>query len=160
MSREYNPPPMTTVESRLKADIKTAMRAGSKDELVVLRTLMADGKNIAISSGADRSELPDDLMLKVLRRGVKTRAESVEMYAEAGRDDLVAKETFQIEIIRRYLPAEVAEAEIEQVVDGVIADLEAKDRKSIGPVMKEVLARLEGRADGKTVNRIVSARLA
>jgi len=150
---------MPTVEEQLREDIKSAMKGGRKDELEVLRTVMADAKNLAISSQLDRSGLPDELMLKVLRKAVKTREESARMYADARRTDLADKENFQIEVIQRYLPAAVSEAEVEVIVDTVIVELGAQDKAAMGKVIKETLSRLGGRADGKTVQQIVAARL-
>jgi uncharacterized protein YqeY len=150
---------MPTVEEQLREDIKSAMKGGRKDELEVLRTIMADAKNAAISGNLDRSGLPDDMMLKVLRRAVKTREESARMYADAGRTDLADKENFQIGVVSRYLPAAVSEAEVEVVVDTVIVELGAEDKKGMGKVIKETLSRLGGRADGKTVQKVVAGRL-
>ena len=81
------------------------------------------------------------------------------MYADAGRTDLADKENFQIEVIQRYLPAAVSEAEVEVIVDTVIVELGAQDKSAMGKVIKETLSRLGGRADGKTVQQIVAARL-
>lgn len=150
---------MPTVESRLKDDIKAAMKAGQKEELAVLRTIMADAKNVAISQGLDRTGLSDDLMLKVLRKAIKSRMESAALYSDAGRKDLADVETFQIGVIKRYMPAEVSEAEIELVVDTVMVEMDTSDKSAMGKVIKEALARLEGGADGKTVQRIVASRL-
>jgi len=150
---------MTSLEERIRDDIKTAMKSGAKDDLEVLRMLMADAKNVAIKAGGERTGLSDELVLGVLRKGVKTRTEAADMYAEAGRDDLQAKERFQIEVLKRYLPAEMSEAELEVIVDTVIVELGASTKKEMGLVMKTVMERVEGRADGKAVSSIVAARL-
>ena len=151
---------MTTLEQRLKDDIKAAMKSGAKEDLEVLRMLVSDAKNVAINSGQDRSGLPDDLVLKVLQKAVKTRTESAEMYAKGGRQDLVDRERAQIEVVRRYLPDSLTEAEIEVIVDTVIVETGAKDKSAMGAVIKAVMARLAGRAEGSTVSRIVASRLA
>ena len=150
---------MTSLEERMKDDIKTAMKAGAKADLEVLRMLISDAKNVAIASGAERSGIGDDVMLRVLQKAVKTRAESCELYARGGRQDLVDHEQFQIEVIKRYLPAVLSEAEIEVVVDTVIVELGARDKTAMGKVIKESMARLKGAADGSLVSRVVSARL-
>jgi uncharacterized protein YqeY len=150
---------MNTIEARVKDDIKAAMKGGLKEELELLRTLMADMKNAAIEGGLDRTGLDDELVEKVLRRGVKTRTESAEMYQEAGRDELEQKERFQIEILRRYLPAELSDAEVEVIVDTVIVELGAESKKDMGRVMKEVMVRTQGRVDGRKVSQTVGARL-
>lgn len=150
---------MSSLETRIKDDVKAAMKAGRKDELEVLRSLLADVKNVAIAEGLARSGLGDDLVVRVIRKGIKSRAESAAMYAEAGRQDLEDKERFQIEVLQRYLPAEMAPAELEVIVDTVIVELGAKGRKDMGRVMKAVMEKVGARADGKTVSSIVGARL-
>ena len=150
---------MPSLEERLRDDVKNAMKSGAKDELELLRTLLADLKNAAIKEGGERTGLDDDFVLKVLRRAVKTRTESADVYAEAGRKDLEEKERFQIEIVKRYLPAEMSEAELEVIVDTVIVEVGAESKKDMGKVMKAVLAKTEGRADGKVVSQIVGRRL-
>ncbi|GJM21860.1 MAG: aspartyl-tRNA amidotransferase subunit B [Planctomycetota bacterium] len=150
---------MTSLEARLRDDIKSAMKSGEKDALEVLRMLLADAKNVAIKEGGERTGLSDELVMNVLRKGVKTRAEAAKMYADAGRDDLESKERFQIEVLKQYLPAEMSEAELEVIVDTVIVELGASTKKEMGLVMKTVMERTEGRADGKRVSAIVGARL-
>lgn len=150
---------MTSLQQRLQDDIKNAMKAGKKDELELLRMLASDVKNAAIRDGGDRSAVPDDVVQQVLRKGVKSRAEAAALYEQGGRQDLVDKEVFQIGILERYLPAQAAEDEVVAVVDAVIAELGVTDKKGMGLVMKAALIRLEGRADGKSVSRIVGTRL-
>ncbi len=150
---------MATVETTIRDDVKAAMKAGRKDELEVLRMVQADAKNAAIAGGIDRTGIPDDLFLKVLRRGIKTRKESAQVFEQAGRQELADKEAFQIGILERYMPQGASEEEVAVVVDAVIADLGAKEKKDMGPVMKEVLSRLSGRADGKIVSQLVGSRL-
>jgi uncharacterized protein YqeY len=150
---------MSTIESQIKTDIKEAMKAHRKDELEVLRMLMSDAKNVAIDAGLDRTGVDDDTFLKVLRKGVKTRTESADMYREAARTDLEEKERFQIEVLRKYMPAELSEAELEVIVDTVIVELGATSKKEMGGVMKEVMMRTGGRCDGRKVSAIVGTRL-
>jgi len=150
---------MNELENRLKEDVKAAMRSGRKDELDVLRMLIAEVKNVAIAKGLERSGVPDDIVLAVLQKAVKTRSESAELYARGGRKDLEQREVQQIEVVRRYLPAELSDAELELVVDTVIVELGAREKADMGRVMKAVLARLAGRADGKRVSGVVAARL-
>lgn len=150
---------MTTLETRIREDIKSAMKGGRKDELEVLRTLMADVKNAAIEAGGDRTGLEDELVMKVLRRGVKTRSEARDMYRDAGRKDLEEREAFQIGVLEQYLPAPMSEAEIEVIVDTVITELGAETKKDMGRVMKEVMTRVGAAADGKLVSKAVGGRL-
>jgi hypothetical protein len=168
MAREYNPAlspaevrrSMTTLEARLKDDVKAAMKSGGKDRLDVLRMLLSDAKNTAIAEGLDRSGIPDEVMLRVLKKAVKTRTESAQIYEQNGRADLAERENAQIMVIKDYLPTEMSEAEVEVVVDTVIVELGARDKSAMGGVIKAVLERVAGAADGGTVSRIVKARLA
>lgn len=150
---------MATVEQRIQEDVKSAMKAGRKDELEVLRMILSDAKNAAIAGGGERSGIPDEQFVKVLRKGIKSRKESAQVYEEAGRQELADKEAFQIGILERYLPQGASEAEMAAVVDAVIAELGAAGKQDMGRVMKEALARLAGRADGKAVSQLVGARL-
>ena len=147
-----------SLEARIKDDIKAAMKSGQKDDLEVLRMVISDVKNVAIAEGLDRAGFDDELVLRVLRRGIKTRTESAEMYDKASRDDLATKERAQIAILERYLPSQMSVAELEVVVDTVILELGATTKKDMGRVIKEVAARIEGRADGKAVSAVVGAR--
>lgn len=148
-----------SLQARIQDDVKAAMKSGQKDDLEVLRMLLSDVKNAAIEAGLERDGVPDEVVLKVVRRGVKTRTESADTYAGAGRDDLEKVERAQIEVLRRYLPEELSAAEVEVVVDTVITELGATSKKEMGAVMKEVMARTQGRADGKAVSGIVASRL-
>jgi uncharacterized protein YqeY len=98
-------------------------------------------------------------MLKVLRKAVKTRGESIALFKQGGRQDLIDRESAQIEVIKRYLPAEVGEADIERVVGQVVTELGAKTKADMGRVIKEAKARLGGGADGGAISRAVGARL-
>ncbi|MCB9897844.1 MAG: GatB/YqeY domain-containing protein [Planctomycetes bacterium] len=148
-----------SLEARIKDDIKAAMKSGNKDDLEVLRMVISDVKNTAIAEGLERAGFDDELVLRTLRRGIKTRTESAEMYEKAGRNDLSSKERAQIEVLERYLPAQMSVAELEVVVDTVIVELGASTKKDMGRVIKEVVARVEGRADGKAVSSVVGGRL-
>jgi uncharacterized protein YqeY len=150
---------MTSIESRVKDDIKVCMKAGRKDELELLRMLMAEVKNAAIRAGGERTGVDDDTVLAVIRRGVKTRTESAETYAKVERPELEKKERFQIEVLRRYLPADMSDAEVEVIVDIVIVELEASTKKDMGRVIKEVMSRTGGRVDGGRVAKTVGGRL-
>jgi uncharacterized protein len=162
MGREYNPRPMsteTTLHARLLADVKAAMKSGAQQDLEVLRMLLSDARYSAAAASLPDDAIGDELMLKVLRKAVKTRSESIAMYTQGGRKDLVDREAAQIEVVKRYLPAEVGEADIERVVAQVLAELGATTKADMGRVIKEAKARLGGGADGGAISRAVGARL-
>jgi uncharacterized protein YqeY len=101
---------MTSLETRLKDDVKAGMKKGAREELEVLRMLLSDAKNVAIAAGGERSGLSDEVMLGVLRKAVKMRTEAAALYAKGVRKDLEDRDHAQIAIITPYLPADVSEA--------------------------------------------------
>ena len=141
---------------QLLDDIKTAMKKREKDKLSTLRFLHAEIKNVGIN---ERRELTDNDVLNVIGRLVKQRQEAIEQFQKGGRDDLVAQETFQLNVYRAYQPAQLAEAEIAELVEQVIAATGASGKKDLGKVMKAVMPKVKGRAEGKVVNAIVSQKL-
>jgi uncharacterized protein YqeY len=150
---------MTTLHERLLADLKSAMKSGASKDLEVLRMLVSDARYAAAAAGIEGDAIPDEVMLKVLRKAVKTRSESIAMFEKGGRQDLIERESFQVEVIKRYLPAEVGEADIERVVGQVVTELGATSKADMGRVIKEAKARLGGGADGGAISRAVGARL-
>jgi uncharacterized protein YqeY len=95
----------------------------------------------------------------VVAKGVKQREESIAQFAAAGRAELAEGEKAELELLRRYLPAQLSEDEVAAVVKAAIADTGASSKKDMGRVMKEVMARVKGQADGKLVSRLVAAAL-
>ena len=150
---------MTTLHERLQTDLKAAMKSSAAADLEVLRMLLTDARYAAAAAGASDEAMPDELLLKVLRKAVKTRSESIAMFEKGGRQDLIDREAAQIEVIKRYLPAEVGEADIERVVVQVVTELGATSKADMGRVIKEAKARLGGGADGGAISRAVGARL-
>lgn len=150
---------MTSLHERLQADVKAAMKSGAAQDLEVLRMLVSDARYAATAASVSDESIPDEVMLKVLRKAVKTRAESIALFKQGGRQDLIDRETAQIEVIKRYLPAEVGDADIERVVGQVVAELGAKTKADMGRVIKEAKARLGGGADGGAISRAVGAHL-
>jgi len=150
---------MTTLHERLAADLKAAMKSGAAGDLDVLRMLLSDARYAAAAGGGPDDALSDELLLRVLRKAVKTRSESIAMFEKGARQDLIDREAAQIEVIKRYLPAEVGEADIERVVAQVLTELGATSKADMGRVIKEAKARLGGGADGGAISRAVGARL-
>lgn len=144
------------LEARLREDLKVAMKARDTLRTSVLRMALADVTNGRIAKGGP---LDDGDVLALLKSAVKRRRDSIEQFEKGGRPELAAKERAEIEILDGYLPAQLGAADIDVVVDAVIAEMGASSKKEMGRVMKEVMARLAGRADGKVVSGIVGARL-
>jgi uncharacterized protein YqeY len=145
------------LRDQITTHLTDAMKAKDALRTSTLRMVKAAVKNREIEKGED---LTDDELMKVLRSLVKQRRDSVEQYEKAGRQELAAKETSEIEIIESYLPQGASTAEIEQAIQLAIEETGAKSMREMGAVMKAAQARLAGRnADGKTLSDIVKAKL-
>lgn len=146
-----------TLKEQITAHLTEAMKARDALRTSTLRMVKAAVKNREIEKGED---LSDDELMKVMRSLVKQRRDSVEQYEKAGRPELAAKETSEIEIIESYLPQAASREEIEQAIVLAIEETGAASMREMGTVMKAAQARLAGRnADGKTVSELVKARL-
>lgn len=148
---------MTSLLETLQTDLKQAMRAGDADTRDAIRMVLAALKNRRIELGAD---LDEGESLAVLTKQVKSREDSAGQYDAAGRPELAAKERAEIEVIRRYLPEQLSEEAVRELVERTIARLGATSKKDLGQVMKAVLADHKGRIDGKLVQRFASELLA
>jgi len=147
---------MPTLRERLDDDLKTAMRAKDTLRLETIRNIRGVIKAREIDGG---TEFDDDAVMQVIRGLVKQRADSIEQYKSGGREDLVGKESEEKAILESYLPAAPDQAQVEQVVVAVIAELGAAGMKDMGRVMKEATARLGAATDGKVLSTIVKAKL-
>jgi uncharacterized protein YqeY len=146
-----------SLTEQLQADMKTAMRDGDAHRRDTLRMAIAAVQNAAKDKRAD---LTDEEALAVLTRQVKTRRESIKAYADAGRDDLAAKEQAEIEVLQPYLPEQLGEDEVRMLVAEAIAATDASSPKDMGRVMGALMPKVKGRADGKLVSGIVNEELA
>ena len=144
---------MSQLLDKLQADLTTARKAQDRATILVLGTILADVKNRRIEL---RREPGDEDVIEVLRRGIKRRRESVEMYAKGGRDDLRGKEAAEIEVLERYLPPAVDEDEIRAAVEAAVTG----GAGQIGAVMGKVLPQFKGRVEGSVINRIAREVLA
>jgi uncharacterized protein YqeY len=140
------------VGEALRAAMNAARKAQDKDRTLVLGTILANLKNREIEL---RRAITDDDVIEVLRKGIKTRRESLEQYTAANRAELAEVERFQIRVLEEFLPPAVDPEEIRAAVRAAIAG----GAKDLGKVMGQVLPQFKGRADGKDVNRIVREEL-
>ncbi len=147
---------MSLVE-RIDQDIKEALKSGQKDKLTVLRGLKSDIKYKQIDNGAP---LDDAQVIAVLSTCAKKRRESIEQYGLAGRTDLADKETSELEIISSYLPQQLSEDRLRQLIVESISESGADSPQKMGLVMKVLMPKIKGQADGKLVNRLVTELLA
>jgi len=146
-----------SLSEQIVSDLTASMKAQNTARTSTLRMVKAAMMNRQIEKGGP---LDDDEMLKLLRSLVKQRRDSVEQYEKAGRQELVAKEHAEIEIIEAYLPQAASQEEIEIAVAAAITETGAASMKDMGRVMKATQAALAGKnADGKLVSEIVKAKL-
>jgi hypothetical protein len=136
---------------QIKTDLQGAMRAGEKQRVGALRLVLSELQKAAKEGSDDE--------LAVLRRERKRRLEAARAYREAGRDDLAAGEEGEAEMIGGYLPAELSEAELESIVAQAVRDSGAQSVKDMGQAMKQAMAVVDGRANGKRVSGLVRASL-
>ncbi len=148
---------MSTPLDRIQADLKAALKARDKERLSTLRLLLAEIKNEKIRAG---KEVDDDTFARLVKKALKQRKDSAEQYRKGDRRELAAKEEREAEILVAYLPQQVGEAEIRGAIEELVAAEELSGPRAIGVVMKAMMARFGGSADGKTVNRIAREVLA
>ncbi len=141
---------------KLMADMKDAMKAHNMQTVNAVRGVIAKVKDLTVNAG---KEITDDVVLAVVAKGVKQREESITQFESAGRTELAAGEKAELEFLKGYLPAQLSEAEVSEVVKATVAELGATSKKDMGRVMKEVMARVKGQADGKLVSKLVGAAL-
>ncbi len=144
---------MSQLSARLQGDLTAARKAQDKPRTLLLGTILADLKNRRIEL---RRDLTDEDVVEILRRGIKRRRESMEMYEKGKREDLVSREREEVRQLEAYLPAQVSDDEIRVAVREAVA----QGAGSIGAVMGKVMPRFKGRADGSTINAIAREELA
>ena len=146
-----------SLSSSITTDIAAAMKAKDPARLSALRMLKAAVMNKGVEKGRD---LDDAEVLQVVASLAKQRRESIEQFANAGRTDLVEKETAELSVLSQYLPPAAGAEEIEAAVAAAIAETGAASPKDMGKVMKAVMPKLAGKnADGRAVNEIVRRQL-
>ena len=145
-----------TIEERLLEDMKLALKAKDKIQLDTIRLLRAQIKDMYIDKKAD---LTENEVEKILSTAAKRRKEAIELYAKGNRNDLVAKEQAELDIILKYLPEQLDEQEIDNIVHETINTLQATSEKDIGRVMGTLMSKLKGKADGKLVQQKVREAL-
>lgn len=146
-----------SLKAQLTEDMKSAMKAGEKDRLKVVRLILADIKRVEVDS---REELDDAGTLRVIEKAVKQRRDSIEQFTKGGREDLADIEKAELEVIQTYLPEQLGEDEIAALVDEAIAATGASGIRDMGKVMGAIKSKAAGKADMGTVGALVKARLA
>lgn len=144
------------LREKIADDMRDAMKAREQTRVAALRMLMAAVKNAEVER---RRELADDEVLDVVTKEAKRRRESIEAFEKGGRDDLVAKESGELAVLESYLPERLSDDELAALVDAAIAETGAVSPKQMGDVMKALMPKLRGRADGAQVSTLVKSKL-
>jgi uncharacterized protein len=139
------------IAEQIKGDVQGAMRAGEKERVGALRLVLSELQKAAKEGHEDE--------LAVLRRERKRRLEAARAYREGGREDLAGTEEAEGALIGGYLPAELSEPELREIVDRAVRDSGAQSAKDMGIAMRQAMAEVDGRADGKRVSGLVRAAL-
>lgn len=142
---------------QIDKDLIEALKAGEKKKVTVLRGLKSDLKYCRIDKGED---LVDEDVVAVLSSCAKKVRDSIEQFRNGGRDDLVAKEEFDLNIIQVYLPEQLSEEKLREIVREAIEETGADSPQKIGLVMKVVIPKVKGQADGKMINKLAMEILA
>lgn len=147
-----------SLQKRIESDLKEAIRTGDEARKRALRTLLT-AISQAARAGDTLRELSDDEIVQIIAKEVKRREEAIELYAKGGREDLVAAEQAEIEVLRQYLPRQLTREEIEARAREVIAEVGATGPRDMGKVMGVLMKEMRGRADGRVVSEIVQQLL-
>ena len=145
-----------SLKDRITSDVKDAMRAKDKPRLGTLRLITAAIKQQEVD---ERIELNDTQVLALLDKMCKQRRESISQFEKAKRDDLIAQEVSELDIIKTYLPEQLSEAEIAALIDETLAATGAASIKDMGKVMGQLKPKLQGRADMAAVSAMIKAKL-
>ena len=147
---------MSIIE-KLETELIKALKSGEKEKVVVLRGLKSDIKYKKIDKG---EELTNEEVIDVLSSNTKKIRDSIEQFGKGGREDLVIKEKAALEIISEYLPEQIGEEELRGIVKQAVEESGAESPQQMGLVMKIVMPKIKGRADGKLVSKLATEFLA
>jgi uncharacterized protein len=145
-----------SIQQKLMDDMKAAMKAGEKLRLETVRGLRAQFKNLEIDKG---HPLTDEEEIQALMSAAKKRKESIEQFKAVNRLDRAAEEEKELEIIHSYLPEQLSEEKIAELVDQVIKEVGATSPGEMGKVMGKIMGQVKGRADGRLVQTVVQQKL-
>ena len=145
------------IKEKIENDFKQALKKQDKVVISTLRMLKSALHNKEIEKKGE--ELKDAQVLKIITKQVQEHQDSIEQFKKGKREELVEKETKEMEILKSYLPKQLSEEEITDVIKRIIKEVGAKEKSDFGKVMKSAMAELEGKADGKLVSKIASGQL-
>jgi hypothetical protein len=145
-----------TLKERIDQDMRQAQKSGEKLKLSLTRLLKSDIRYKEIDKG---KELSDEEVLEVLTSAAKKHRDSIEQFRKGGREDLVKQEEDELKLILGYMPEQLDAEELEKLVEEAITEVGAEGEKDIGKVIKVLMPKVKGKADGQAVSLLVSSRL-
>ena len=145
-----------SLREKITEDMKTAMKARETEKLGAIRLLQSALKQKEVD---ERVVLTDDMVLAIIEKMLKQRKDSIEQYTAGNRPDLVAKEEFEVGVLSAYMPAQLSEAEVNAILEAVIAETGATTSKDMGKVMNALRPKVAGRADMGKLSALVKSRL-
>ena len=145
------------LEEKINSDLKQALKDKKEGVVSTLRMLKAAIESLSIER--KRAELKDEDVAKLVRTQIRRRKESIEQFTKGKREDLAEKEKRELDILKVYMPEELGEEELKKIAREAIAESGAASKSEMGKVMKVMMGKVKGRADGKTVSSIVSGLL-
>ena len=150
-----------SLQQQISDDLKASMKARDKARTGALRMLLASLKNAAVAEGkGPQGELSDEAVVALVQTEVKRRREAAAAFRDGGRDESAAAEEAEAEVYAAYLPAQLDDDELARIVDQTVDEVGASGPQDMGPVMKAVMPKVQGRADGSRVSAAVRERLA
>ena len=147
------------LKEQILSDLKESLKSGDNFKRDVLRLLSSAIKNVEIEKMKKEEGLNDQEVVDVVKKAVKQRKDSIEQYEKGGRSDLAEKEKKEIEILSVYLPSQMDEEKVKEIIKQVIAESGASSLKDFGKVMGMAMKKFQGQADGDVVKRIVEESL-
>mgnify|MGYP001136516346 FL=1 len=146
-----------SLRQTISEDMKSFMRAKDTARLGAVRLLQAAIKQKEID---DQVELKDEDILSVIQKMLKQRKDSIEAYQKASRDDLIAQEELEVEVLNKYMPEQLSDDEVNEIVTTVIQEMNVSEMKDMGKVVGALKSKLSGKADMANVSKIVRSKLA
>lgn len=143
-----------SILEKLNTEMKGAMKDKNETTVSVIRMLKADIANTAIRS--NKENLTDAEILQVIQRHIKQHNDSIEQFKKGNRDDLVAKEEKELNVLKTYIPEQMADGELEKLIKEIITAIGQVTKKDMGKVIKETLEKTNGKADGKRISALAA----
>jgi len=144
------------LKEKLNEDLKKYMKEKNTLALNTVRLVIAEIKNKEVEKN---SEITDEEILQIIRKQIKMREDSIQQFRSANREDLAEKEAQELEILKNYLPEDLTDEELDKIIQETIKELNASSKKDFGRVIKELIQKVQGRADNKKISELISKKL-